>query len=145
MKRKPDTHAGSVINDSVIRILYQDQNHGIEGQAETWICNHVKRKWEEFAEKMHRNEITKDELTTKLAAMDSWLQGKISGGSLSDLLVEAELKYPHFIYLMPDTLAKRYEEIRIARIWSMLLNPESLIQLRASIEIESQLLKGGGL
>lgn len=139
MKLNKPTQAGMALNDSVIRVLYQCSNTADKGQLETLICNRIENRWQVLNERLLNGSASDDDIKAELNLIDQWLDGKLSGESLFRLLTKAEISYPTFIRYMPINLVKRYEEIRLARIWSTLLDPESLIQLRAVIEFENSL------
>lgn len=72
----------------------------------------------------------------RLARLDEWMAGRLSGQNVLALAREVELMCPDWVALLPRLLASRYEELRVARLWAALLNPEALYRLRAAIEDE---------
>lgn len=124
--------------DEVATLLYSNQIRDDTKLIEVDVINHVERLWAGLQAKSQAGTIEQETISDVLMKLDAWLRNKLSGESLHTLLRTAEGRYPHFIQYMPESLAARYEEIRIARIWSSLLDPNALIKLRAGIEMERE-------
>lgn len=133
------THAST--KDSVATLLYGNQSapQYESRKLEIEVTNHIEGLWLRLDTKRKQREITEAEIEKTLRHVDGWLKHKLSGSGMHSLLLSAETKYPDFIRYMPETLASRYEEIRIARIWSSLFDPETLIRLKAGIDFEKNI------
>ena len=133
--------AGSYV-DKMAGLMYDcppsDNRRELENQA----VNQTQRLWKSLQEQVDRDRISPEELKEKLNQLDSWLKGKLSGSSYLSLLRTAEMFHPNFIELMPEILMSRYEEMRVARIWSALFEPEALVRLRSAVETEKALMSG---
>lgn len=107
----------------------------IEKKIRVQIC----MLWEALHAKVESGEISQAQLESKLGELDGWIKGKLSGQNVLYLVRLAEQMYPEWVRLMPQLLASRYEELRVARSWSALLNPEALSRLRTAIEMEREI------
>jgi len=128
----------SMVHDAMAETLFGNGQDALlnrhHGERELRI--RIQLYWEHLAGLQHDQEVSESTIREKLAALDVWASNKLSGRNVLHLAVYAERHYPEWIALMPRLLASRYEELRMARLWSALLNPKALRRLRLAIESE---------
>jgi len=105
-------------------------------QNELALRSRIVEYWAHLAQLQRNGKLTDQELGCRLEELDTWANGRLSGTHLLFLAKHAEKDYPQWIALMPRLLALRYEELRVARLWSSLLNPRALSRLRQAIHAE---------
>lgn len=129
--------------DKVAELLYANQSDQNLLLIESSVINHMESLWFSLSARLERGDLSKHEVEKRLLEVDAWLKHRLTGATMHALLLSAEVKYPQFVQYMPETLASRYEEIRVARIWSSLFDPETLIRLRTGIEFEKNISLSG--
>ena len=133
---KRTVRAGSAMADTMAKTLFDIEppisRYSIEKKLRLQICIF----WEELKGYQESGRFSEASVEAQLEKLDQWIAGRLSGQNILFLVRLAEEAYPDWVRLMPRLLAARYEELRIARSWSALLNPEALNRLRTAIEIE---------
>lgn len=138
-------HSASVLADSMAKTLF--------GQDPPTYRYVTEMKLRRGASEMLRNlyiETTSGAISTqlahdRLAKLDSWIAPKLSGQNVLSIAREVETRMPEWIIHMPNLIGRRYEEMRVARLWSALLNPGALNHLRTAIAQENALNDDGDL
>lgn len=134
----------SLMADNMGDILFA-QEPSIERHANE---RYLRRQAQSFigyiAETIRRNKGVDEATEEKLKTFDQWLHTKLSGSNILHLAKEIESTSPEMIPLLPLTLGARFEELRIARLWASLLNPESLRRLSSAIEAEIESMNHEG-
>jgi hypothetical protein len=120
-------------SDQLAQLLFDQSPLLARHQTERALRLRVSRAWEELARQQQEGTISTDTLRTKLEELDVFVEGKLSGENVLALAREAECMYPEFIAVMPRALASRFEQLRIARLWASLLNPEALKRLSIAV------------
>jgi len=93
----------------------------------------------ELKEMVQSGQLSETALSRKLQVLDQWLCTRLSGTNVLALAKEIEIGMPEWVPYMPRTIGSRYEELRVARIWSALLNPQALSLLSTAIAQERSL------
>lgn len=127
---------GSSMADTMAKTLFDMEPPLARHQLEKAIRLKVCVFWEDLYTQLEEGAISQAAAEALLDKLDIWMRHRLSGQNVLFLVRKAEERYPDWIRLMPRTLAARYEELRVARNWSALLNPEALNRLRTAIEME---------
>lgn len=134
------THAGyrlsSAMSDSMANTLFNQEPPISRHVFERKLRIEVRAAWEEIRNRLTKGQISQSQVQVLLEELDIWLDGRLSGQNVLALAREAEDEFAGWIRLMPRSLACRYEELRVARLWSALLNPEALNRLSSAIASE---------
>ena len=131
--------ADSMVSDSMAKTLFRQDPPLRRRVGEKKLREHISAAWLALNEKRQRGQISEVTLRRRLARLDAWAAPRLSGRHVLMLAMEAERMYPTWIIDMPRLLALRYEELRVARLWSTLLNPEALSRFRIAIDAEREL------
>ena len=137
MRKSLKTHAST--KDNVASLLYANQTEESRFFLEVSAVNQVEALWLRLKAGLESGRISQNQAAEMLGRLDLWLKHRLSGAQMQRLLQSIEVKYPEFIRHMPESMASRYEEIKVARLWSSLFDPEALIRLSSSIEVEKNL------
>ena len=129
--------------DNIAKLLYHQSGKKAHIINEMKLCNEVEAFWQKLSLKLESKSITQEKADEALSKLDAWISNKLSGESYYRLLKKIEKEFPEFIKKMPLSIAARYEEMKVARIWSMMLDPESLYILNISIGFEVKVSKAG--
>lgn len=129
--------------DNIAKLLYHQSGKKAHIINEMKLCNEVEIFWQKLSSKLESKSITQEKADEALSKLDVWISNKLSGESYYRLLTKIEKEFPEFIKKMPLSIAARYEEMKVARIWSMMLDPESLHILNISIGFEVEVSKAG--
>lgn len=135
---------GSMMSDSMSDTLFNQEPPISRHIIERKLRLQVRAFWHELKLRLDSGELSQAGVEKRLAELDTWIAGKLSGQNELALARDAEENYPEWIRCMPQTLALRYEELRVARLWSALLNPEALTRLQAAIAMERRIEEMGG-
>lgn len=130
---------GSMLSDSISDTLFNQEPPVSRHILERKLRLQVRTFWHELKSRLESGEISQAGAEKRLRALDGWMADKLSGQNVLALARDAEESYPEWIRFMPQLLAMRYEELRVARLWSALLNPEALSRLRTAIQMERQI------
>lgn len=136
---------GSMMADSISETLFNQEPPIRRHMVERKLRMQIRTFWHELKIRRDAGEISQKGVEQRLRQVDDWVAGKLSGQNVLALARDAEESYPEWIRFMPKLLAMRYEELRVARLWSALLNPEALSRLKAAIEMERQFEHDPGL
>lgn len=129
----------SISSDRIAQVLFDQSVPLTRLSTERLLSTRVEQYWEMLHLRHEAGTLSDESLAYRLSALDSFIAGKLSGAPLLHLAQVAEQEYPNFIALMPQCLAELYEQLRAARLWSALLNPESLRRLAEAVERERTL------
>lgn len=133
---EPGYRVAPTLSDGLAKTLFDLEPPLPRHLIETKIRQGVRWYWEELDFASKNGLISQAGVEKKLELLDRWVYGKLSGANVLLLAQDAETLFPDWIRLMPRLLALRYEELRVARLWSALLNPEALGRLRVAIQME---------
>jgi len=123
-------------DDAMAKTLFEQAAPIARHQSELALRAHVTDYWAHLSRLEREGKLSESELSQRLDDLDAWIHGRLSGANVLYLVMLAEKDYPHWIMLMPRLLALRYEELRVARLWSSLLNPMALSRLRQATQME---------
>lgn len=128
-----------MMSDSIAVTLFNQEPPIVRLQMERKLRLRVREFWRVLKARSDAGEISEAGVERRLGLLDQWLDGRLSGQNVLSLARDAEIHYPEWISYMPRLLSMRYEELRVARLWSALLNPNALGRLRKAIEAEKQM------
>ena len=126
----------SMTSDLIAQVLFDQSSPKDRYVSERSLRMRVEQAWSKIQTQTQMGELDEAQLTSMLNRLDQFLVGKLSGQHVLYLARLAESEYPNIIPLMPNFLAARYEQLRVARLWSSLLNPEALKRLADAVAIE---------
>ena len=129
----------SMLSDSLSDTLFNQEPPISRHILERKLRLRVRGFWHDLKVRVENGEVSEAGAERRLRALDKAIAGKLSGQNVLALARDAEESYKNWIVYMPNLLALRYEELRVARLWSALLNPEALTRLRTAIQMERQL------
>lgn len=126
----------SAISDSMLDVLYNDPPEIARIDFERALLANVREYLEGIQDKLLAEELSEDRVRELLSRLDAWLDGRLCGRNLLNLIKDAEMLFPALLEYMPRVIMARYDEMRVARIWSSLLSPEALRRLSSAIADE---------
>ena len=129
----------SVMADAMADTLFDQEAPLQRHVMERRIITQIRLVWQLLRDEVESGARSMASAKQVLATVDRWADGKLSGRHVLTLARDAEEYYREWIPMMPKVLGSRYEELRVARLWSALLNPEALSRLRIAIETERSL------
>lgn len=136
-------HVASLLSDQTANTLFGNQQAPIHRHR---MEQKVRQKTSDYLMHLYREQeegiISLDVAAGKLSVLDEWLHLKLSGENMLALALHIEAHMPDFILYLPKFMGARYEELRVARLWSALLNPEALEHLIQSIRDDSDTVDG---
>lgn len=137
VKSEPQRVA-SISTDDIAQILLDQPPPSYRAMGEALLRARVGAYLDNLKTRLDNNEINDRDVIAILGRLDNWLYKRLSGKSVLMLIREFESSWPQWIAYMPRTVSARYEQIRLARIWSALLDPHALGTLARAIEQEMQ-------
>ncbi|MGY6273106.1 hypothetical protein ACXIUT_25815 [Achromobacter denitrificans] len=137
-------HMGSMMDDHMAETLFMQEPPLVRRDFEKALYRAIVESWTVLEQDLADKRLGLEGVMRRLGQIDDWAAGRLSGHFVLMLLRDAEVSHPSWIRYMPKLLAQRYEELRVARIWSALLNPDAMSRLRQAIEVERSLGQEGG-
>lgn len=135
-----ERHVASLLSDTMADTLYGDQEpHVHRTLMEMRILQKASECLRELYHQQESGEVSMEVISRKLARIDDWIYHRLSGQNMLALAQLIESQMADFVMYLPKFMGVRYEELRIARLWSALLNPESLERLTLSIRADSDI------
>ena len=127
---------GSLMSDTMAVTLFDQEAPVSRHIMERRIMSQIRLAWQVLHDEVKSGSCSMQAARTMLSRIDQWAHGKLSGRHLLTLARDAEEFYPEWVPMMPKLIASMYESVRVARLWSALLNPDALSRLRQAIQSE---------
>lgn len=133
-------HVASLLSDEMATTLYGNQEPHIR---RTRMELKIRQRATDYLLHLYQQQenavMSMAVIEPKLERLDDWIHNKLSGENMLALARTIESQMTDFVMYLPKFMGVRYEELKLARLWSALLNPESLARLTHSIRADSDL------